>query len=248
MEPNEVKVSFAITTHNETECLKKLLDQIFSIKTVLDEIVIVDDNSTDPETVKILAWAVENHARVFYHSLNGDFAAHKNYLTDSCKNEYIFAIDADELLDDNLAKKFREILAINQEVEMFRLPRINTVEGLTLNHVNQWRWQISAQPTEIEEKFMSYDSDEFKLVKAFNLILNDTNGMIKYHVPLINWPDYQGRIYKKSDTIKWQNKVHETLVGFKKYATFPTARQFSLLHYKSIQTQEKQNQFYSTIR
>jgi len=214
----------------------------------LDEVVIVDDNSTDENTKQTLAWAVENHARVFYHSLNGDFAAHKNYLTTSCKNEYIFAIDADELLDDNLAKKFREILAVNQEVEMFRLPRINTVQGLTLDHISQWRWQISAQPTEIEERVLGYDTDEYRLVKAYNLILNDNNGVIKFHTPLINWPDYQGRIYKKSDSILWQNKVHETLVGFKKYATFPTARQFALLHNKTISTQEKQNQFYSTIR
>jgi glycosyltransferase involved in cell wall biosynthesis len=248
MEPNDVKVSFAITTHNETQCLRKLLEQVFSIKTVLDEVVILDDNSTNEETKSILAWAVENRARVFYHSLNGDFATHKNYMTDSCKNEFIFNIDADELLDENLAKKFREILAVNQEVDMFRLPRINTVQGLTLNHITQWHWQISAQPTEIDEKIMGYDSDEFRLIKAFNLILGDNNGMIKYHKPLINWPDYQGRIYRKSDSIRWQNKVHETLVGFKKYATFPTARQFALLHDKAISVQEKQNEFYSTIR
>lgn len=248
MEVNDIKVSFAITTHDETTQLRSLLDQIVSIKTPLDEIVVVDDFSTNTDTIAILNEYTEKHnIRWFQNKLNGDFASQKNFLTSKCKGEYVFNIDADELLDEKLARSFREILAINPEVEMFRLPRVNKVAGLTLGHVNQWRWAISGLASEVEEKSLVYDSDEYRLLKSFNLVITDNQGMIKFYTPIINWPDFQGRIYKVTENIRWQNKVHEVLVGYKKFAKFPSTKPFALLHYKEIQTQEKQNAMYSTI-
>lgn len=63
----------------------------------------------------------------------------------------------------------------------------------------------------------------------------------------INWPDYQWRIWKNIPEIKWKNKVHEVLHGFKTYAALPKEEHFSLLHPKTIDRQEKQNDFYSKL-
>lgn len=63
----------------------------------------------------------------------------------------------------------------------------------------------------------------------------------------INWPDYQTRIYKNLDNINWKNKVHERLEGFERYSAFPEEREFSLLHFKTIERQEKQNNFYAEL-
>lgn len=63
----------------------------------------------------------------------------------------------------------------------------------------------------------------------------------------INWPDYQWRIYKNVPNIKWQNRVHETLTGFATYAALPPEEFLSLIHTKSIEKQEKQNNFYNTL-
>ncbi len=63
----------------------------------------------------------------------------------------------------------------------------------------------------------------------------------------INFPDYQWRIYKNIPTIKWINKVHERLNGFKIYSTLPPLDEFCLLHPKTIERQEKQNEFYNTL-
>ena len=64
---------------------------------------------------------------------------------------------------------------------------------------------------------------------------------------LVNWPDYQLRIYKKTDDIEWGNKVHETLTGYDTFSNFPAEEVWSLYHYKQIDKQEKQNEFYETI-
>jgi glycosyltransferase involved in cell wall biosynthesis len=63
----------------------------------------------------------------------------------------------------------------------------------------------------------------------------------------VNWPDYQLRVYKKTDDIQWGNKVHETLTGYDTFSNFPAEETWSLYHYKQIDKQEKQNEFYETI-
>ena len=63
----------------------------------------------------------------------------------------------------------------------------------------------------------------------------------------VNWPDFQWRIWKNLPEIKWINKVHERLDGFKTYTALPDAEYFALYHPKTIEKQEKQNNYYDTL-
>ena len=63
----------------------------------------------------------------------------------------------------------------------------------------------------------------------------------------VNYPDYQGRIYKNSPEIKWKNKVHEVLIGYKHYTSLPEVSALSINHTKTIEKQEKQNNYYNTL-
>ena len=63
----------------------------------------------------------------------------------------------------------------------------------------------------------------------------------------VQWPDFQWRIYKNNSGIEWKNKLHEILDGYKTYANLPELEEYALYHYKTINRQEKQNNFYSTI-
>lgn len=63
----------------------------------------------------------------------------------------------------------------------------------------------------------------------------------------VNFPDYQPRIYKNKEEIKWKNKVHEQLDGYKTYAALPDQEIWSLYHPKDIDRQRKQNAFYDTL-
>ena len=248
MEKTDIKISYTILTHNETTTLALLLDALNKHKTMWDEVIIVDDYSDNLETIKIINHAEEEFKfKVFRNKLNGDFAAQKNFAASKCTNEYIFSIDADEMMTDFFFEYFKEILFLNLDVEMYRLPRINTVDGLTLKHIERWRWQINHLPTEIDEKELIPGSDEYNLLKAYNLILHEDGKVIKFLKPLINFPDQQGRIYKKAEHIQWSGKVHERLVGFKKFANFPLEKNYSIIHDKAIAKQEKQNELYDRI-
>ena len=63
----------------------------------------------------------------------------------------------------------------------------------------------------------------------------------------VNFPDVQTRIYKNSDKIGWVNKVHERIVGFESYTSFPSEEVFCIKHPKTIERQEKQNNYYDTL-
>jgi glycosyltransferase involved in cell wall biosynthesis len=254
MEKTDIKVSFTILTHNEGPELKRILDQISTFKTLWDEVIIVDDYSTNEETIRIHEWAKNDavlQAKVIQRHTEGDMVAQRNFANKQCKNEYIFSIDADELLESNLAKSFREILVINNDVEYFRLPRVNKVSGISITHVSNWHWGISSLPSEIEEKPLEQQSDEYKLIKAYNLIISENNGIVKFYTPIVNWPDMQGRIFKNSPDFYYlpvaPGSIHETIKGYKKYANFPLDKKFAILHYKEIQKQEQQNAWYAAV-
>ena len=98
MDKIDAAVSFTILTHNEEESLKNLLDQLFNSKSISDEIVIVDDFSTDPKTLEILDWAKNQiGCKVYQNKLDNDFSSQKNFAAEHCANAFIFNIDADEL-------------------------------------------------------------------------------------------------------------------------------------------------------
>jgi glycosyltransferase involved in cell wall biosynthesis len=205
-------ISWAICTHNEGEYIQSLLNQLvpYCVETG-DEIVIVDDYSTDEYTQSILnlAEAVDD-IKLVKHNLNGDFSAHKNFLIEQCTGDYIFQIDADETLHPNLLHHVHDIIGHNPEIDLFFIPRVNVVTGLTDEDIQRWGWQINEY------------------------------GWVMF-------PDYQTRLFRNTPEIRWQNKVHERIAGYKTSAPFPDEEEWSLYHVKDINRQRAQNEFYSTL-
>jgi glycosyltransferase involved in cell wall biosynthesis len=201
-------ISIAITVCNEHKELETLLDYLSERALSPDyEIVIqIDEENHTPEVLHaIIDRGIKHH----FFPLNNNFAAYKNELIKHCSGEYLFQIDADEIPNSELLTILPGILEANPDVDVYLVPRINTVNGITEEHIQKWRWRI--------------ESDR------------------------INFPDFQWRIYKNIPTIKWINKVHERLDGFKIYSTLPPQDEFCLLHPKTIDKQEKQNNFYNTL-
>ena len=207
-----MKISYAITVCNEFIEIQRLISFLLQKKRIQDQIVVLyDEANGDPE--------IEQYLRT--HSINGEFSWHKaafnkhfadwkNKLTSYCSGDYIFQIDADEVPIASLIESLPDILEANPDVDVYVVPRINTVDGLTKYHIQKWGWNL------------------------------DINGFV-------NFPDYQWRIYKNNPEIKWINRVHERLTGYKQYAALPATVDYCLEHHKTISKQEKQNAFYDTL-
>ena len=202
-------ISYAITACNEHVELERLLNQLHEHIRPEDEIIVQLDVTATDEVKEIASTSRYNKlTTVITSPLNKDFASFKNHLKGYCSGDYIFQIDADEYLSEELLLSLPEILEMNPEVELYAVPRINTVEGLTQEHINKWRWYVNE------------------------------NGWV-------NYPDHQQRIFKNIDGIKWENKVHERIVGARAVVLLPDG--YDLIHPKTIERQEKQNNFYNKI-
>jgi hypothetical protein len=112
------------------------------------------------------------------------------------------------MISEYLVKSINSIIELNPTVDLFKVPRINTVEGLTDEHIEKWGWSINSKKW-------------------------------------INFPDYQTRIYRSK--LRWYKKVHEVIVGHKVSSVLPDSEQYCILHHKTIERQESQNKFYTTL-
>ena len=209
-----MKISYAITVCDEFLEIQRLLSLLLNNKRRQDEVVVLVDLSKNKPTSELLRYlhelSSEDYITLVEDTFKGHFTDWKNLLTKSCSGDYIFQIDADEYPNKELIETLPFLLEMNKDVDVMLVPRVNTVKGLTQDHIAKWRWSVN------EKEW-------------------------------VNWPDYQWRIYKNDPTIKWVNKVHEKLEGFKQYATLPMEEGFALYHPKDIERQEKQNNYYSTL-
>lgn len=140
-----MKISYAILTHNEGEYIEQVLSFLVANKQEQDEIVVVDDYSDDLRSKAILEeYEGMGHITLVKHELNSNFAEQKNYLNSLCTGDYIFQIDADEVPNPTLIESIHELLEENSSVDLFLVPRINTVEGLTQEHVQKWGWNVNS--------------------------------------------------------------------------------------------------------
>jgi len=141
-----LRISYAITAWNEHQELERLLDMLHSNIRPEDEIVLQLDNNATDEVKKVAGkynvGAPYEYHRIFF-GLNNDFATFKNNLSKHCTREYIFQIDADEYPHPHLLFNLPTILEHNYTVDVFLTPRINTVEGLTEQHIQQWGWNVN---------------------------------------------------------------------------------------------------------
>ncbi len=208
-----MKISYAITVCNEFVEIQKLIPFLLEHKRHEDEIVVLYDSKNGSKYIEQFLRAKSINGEFSWHKgeFDGHFSNWKNKLTDLCNGDWVFQIDADEIPNEILIENLHDILTKNNViVDVVLVPRVNTVEGLTDEHIKKWNWNV------------------------------DDKGWV-------NWPDFQYRLYKKSDSIRWVNKVHEVLEGYKTISHLPIDEDLALYHPKEIKRQEKQNEYYDTL-
>ncbi len=141
-----MKISYAITVCNEMEEIKRLIPFLLECKRIQDEIVILFDEKNGNKEILdfLLPYNIKPNVQT-WRSLewNDNFADWKNLLNGYCSGDYIFQIDADEMISEYMINNLHQILEMNPDVDLIFVPRINTVEGITGNHINMWRWNLN---------------------------------------------------------------------------------------------------------
>jgi glycosyltransferase involved in cell wall biosynthesis len=137
-----MKISYAIPVHNEYEEIDRLLEHLLKYKREADEIVVQCDQGNTTGNVYEVLNKYEGKVRIIEFPLNRDFASFKNNLKNNCEGDWVFQIDADEVPDEYLVNTLHAILQENPTTEVFWVPRINTVRGITQEHIQKWGWNI----------------------------------------------------------------------------------------------------------
>jgi len=206
-----MQISYAITVCDEAIEIQRLISFLLKFKRAEDQIVVLFDESKNSTAVEeyLRSHSANGEFNWYKEKFEGHFANWKNTLNALCSGDWIFQLDADEIPHSNLIESLPFILE-NNESDIILVPRINSVKGITEQHLKAWGWTMNEKGW-------------------------------------IQWPDLQWRIYKNTPDIKWKNKIHEVLDGYKTYANLPELEEYALYHPKTIEKQEKQNSYYNTL-
>ena len=142
-----INITYAITVCNELEEITKLIDFLKDKIQKEDEILIQYDEDSASDAIKnylkIMSQLHNTNIKVIGFPLNNDFASYKNNLKTHSNGIFIFQIDADETPSEYLMENIHEFIEYNKDVDLFFVPRINTVEGLTKEHIKKWKWNVN---------------------------------------------------------------------------------------------------------
>lgn len=128
MEPKTIKLSVALAVYNEADNLRQCLD---SVKSIAQEIVIVDGQSSDA-TVAI---AKEFGAKVIIEENRPNFHINKQHAIDACAGAWILQLDADERVSSALAAEIKKIISeqLSNPPSAYYLKRRNYFLGRWMN-------------------------------------------------------------------------------------------------------------------
>lgn len=163
-------ISAVVLAKNEEKQIKQCLESL----SWCDEIIVIDDNSTD-KTEEI---AKKMGAKVYIHSLEGDFSQQRNFGLEKSKGDWVLFVDADEQISSALWYEIMQY--VNEPIEAysgFYLRRRDVMWGKKLLHgelgkikllrlakknVGKWEgkvhetWEITGKTLILQKELLHY--------------------------------------------------------------------------------------------
>lgn len=201
-----MKISYAITVCNEFQEIQRLINFLVKNKRSKDEIVVLFDSTNGTPSVEefLRAKSVNGEFNWFNYSFDGHFANMKNRLTDMCTGDYIFQIDADEMISEYCLENLPMVLQYNP-VDVLLVPRINIVMGLTQEHINKWGWRVN------EKGWVNFPDCQWRIYKNNGKIKwkNKVHEVLEAHTSISQLPYEKPWSLIHEKTIKRQEKQNE---------------------------------------
>ena len=162
-----MKISYAIPVCNEFQEIQRLINFLLKNKRQEDEIVVLFDSNNGTTKVEnyLRAKSINGEFNWVPYKFDGHFANMKNHLTKLCNGDYIYQIDADEMLDEYVLRLLPQVLEVN-DVDAILVPRINIVNNLTQEHIQKWGWRVD------ENSWVNFPDYQWRIYK--------NNGKIKW--------------------------------------------------------------------
>jgi hypothetical protein len=208
-----INVTYAITVCNEINEITTLVDFLQPRIKSEDEILVQYDSDSVTSQVKdylTILTQLHSNIRVIAFPLNTDFASYKNNLKNHANGMFIFQIDADEMPSEYLVENLQFFLESNKDVDLFFVPRINTVAGLTKEHIQKWRWKVDENGW---VNFPDYQTRLYRRTSEIEWVGKVHERIIGYRTisPLPAEEDFSLYHHKQIDRQERQNAYYETI-------------------------------------
>ena len=209
-----VKISYAVTVCDEFLEIQRLLPILLEQKRIEDEVVVLVDLTKNTATSELLGYlhklSYNDHITLVEDTFNNHFADWKNRLTRACNGDYIFQIDADEIPNKILIENIPAILSDNPDNEVYYVPRVNTVSGLTPEHIKKWNWNVD------EKGWVNWPDYQMRIWKNIPEIKwrNKVHEVLENHKTFSSLPAMEElSLYHPKDIKRQekQNKYYDTL-------------------------------------
>lgn len=167
-----ITISVCMIVKNEEKVLARCLD---SLAGIADELVIVDTGSSD-RTKEI---AAEYTDRIYDFAWTDDFSAARNYSFSKATKEYIYAADADEVIEEEERRRF---LKLKEELD----PQVEIVQMLYTNqlqHNTTYNFDEELRPKLYRRLREFYWQEPLHEAVRLTPVILDTDIRIK-HMPL----------------------------------------------------------------
>ena len=129
-----IEISCCMIVKNEEKILPRCLD---SLAGLMEEIIIVDTGSTD-RTKEIAARYTD---KIYDFEWIDDFSAARNFAFEKATKDYIYSADADEVLNEENRRRFRELKeALLPEIDIVQMKYGNQLSfGTAYNFDEEYR-------------------------------------------------------------------------------------------------------------
>ena len=209
-----INITYAVTVCNELEEITKLINFLHPRLKKEDEILIQYDEESATDAVKqyllIISQLHPNEIKVISYPLNNDFASFKNNLKNHANGIFIFQIDADEIPSEYLVENLSDFIEYNKDVDLFFVPRINTVEGLTPKHIKKWGWNVNEKGW---VNFPDYQTRLYRRTSEIEWVGNVHERIVNYNTLSVLPSEENYCLYhpKQIERQEKQNAYYDTL-------------------------------------
>ena len=169
----KVPVSVVIIAKNEEDNMD---DCLSSVKGWADEVVVVNDNSTD-RTVEIS----QKYGAVIYHRTMDNEGSHRNWAAAQAKNEWVLYLDADERVTPELQKEIDAVLPDTKHA-VFSIPFKTYIGNYWVNHSG---WYPGSKTRLVKKSKFRY-ADQLVHPRIF---CDGTGGHLKKDIIHYGYPD-----------------------------------------------------------
>lgn len=232
-------LGLAMIAQNEETHIPATIAQFFH---VVDDVVLVDGGSKDDTVL----WAERMGARVFHRPFPNDFSDQKNYAISLLETDWVYLHDPDERLEPTLLeiipylvseKGQRELMALQiipdskEEFDCFGIARKNFINGQQTEVYPDYQYRLF-------RNYCRYEGKVHEKIVGYN-----HRTEVDFTRPENARPI--SKVERKIETIDTERGQIETGVSI---TDLSQISRFNILHYKSSNAQERQDELYRKIR